>query len=40
MTTYSFDKRTWKRLGMVGFAFFLLKGLLWLLIPLLIYLIG
>jgi len=40
MTTYTFEKRIWKRLGMAGFAFFLLKGLLWLLIPLLIYVFG
>lgn len=27
--TYSIEKRFWKRLGMAGFAFFLVKGLAW-----------
>ena len=27
--------RTWSRIGMAGFAFFLAKGLLWLLAPVL-----
>jgi hypothetical protein len=28
--------RRWSRIGMAGFAFFLLKGLLWLLAPVLL----
>lgn len=30
----------WRRLGMAGFAFFLLKGLVWLAVPVLMYLMG
>jgi hypothetical protein len=30
----------WKRLGLAGFVFFLLKGLLWLLVPVAMYLMG
>jgi hypothetical protein len=31
------NAQTLKRLGMVGFLFFLLKGLAWLLVPLALY---
>ena len=34
------DKRIWKRLGMAGFAFFLAKGLLWLVVPVVMVLMG
>ncbi|MBK5106236.1 MAG: hypothetical protein JJE42_18480 [Burkholderiales bacterium] len=34
------NKQIWKRLGIVGFAFFLLKGLVWLAVPVVMYLIG
>jgi len=37
--TYSLEKASWKRLGIIGFAFFLLKGLAWLTLPAVIYLI-
>jgi hypothetical protein len=30
----------WKRLGLVGFTFFLLKGLAWLAVPVVMYLLG
>ena len=30
----------WKRLGLVGFTFFLLKGLVWLSLPVVMYLMG
>jgi hypothetical protein len=30
----------WKRLGLVGFTFFLLKGLVWLAVPAVMYLMG
>ena len=30
----------WKRLGLVGFTFFLLKGLAWLVVPVVMYLMG
>jgi hypothetical protein len=30
----------WKRLGLVGFTFFLLKGLVWLSVPVVMYLMG
>lgn len=39
MATYSIGKRCRKRLGMVGFAFFLLKEFLWLAAPLVMYLL-
>ena len=29
----------WKRLGVAGFAFFLIKGLLWLVAPVALYLL-
>lgn len=38
--TYNNGMRFWKRLGMAGFAFFLLKGLVWLVIPVVMYLFG
>jgi hypothetical protein len=31
--------RWWKRLGLAGFAFFLIKGLLWLMAPAVLYLL-
>lgn len=30
----------WKRLGLAGFTFFLVKGLLWLVVPAVMYLMG
>ena len=30
----------WKRLGMAGFTFFLVKGLVWLAVPVVMYLMG
>jgi hypothetical protein len=30
----------WKRLGLAGFTFFLLKGLVWLSVPVVMYLMG
>ena len=30
----------WKRLGLVGFTFFLVKGLVWLSVPVVMYLMG
>jgi hypothetical protein len=30
----------WKRLGFVGFTFFLVKGLAWLSVPAVMYLMG
>jgi hypothetical protein len=30
----------WKRLGMAGFTFFLAKGLVWLILPVVMYLMG
>jgi hypothetical protein len=38
--TYSIEKHFWKRLGMAGFAFFLVKGLMWLAVPVVMYLMG
>lgn len=38
--TFNNNKRFWKRLGMAGFAFFLVKGLVWLTIPIVMYLMG
>jgi hypothetical protein len=32
--------RYMKRLGLLGFLFFLIKGLLWLLVPALLYYLG
>lgn len=31
--------RWWKRLGLAGFVFFLIKGLLWLMAPAVLYLL-
>jgi hypothetical protein len=30
----------WKRLGLAGITFFLVKGLLWLAVPVVMYLMG
>jgi hypothetical protein len=30
----------WKRLGLAGFTFFLVKGLMWLVLPVVMYLMG
>lgn len=30
----------WKRVGIAGFAFFLAKGLAWLVVPAVMYLLG
>jgi len=30
----------WKRLGLAGFTFFLVKGLVWLAVPIVMYLTG
>jgi hypothetical protein len=38
--TGNLEKRFWKRLGMAGFVFFLAKGLLWLAVPAVMYLMG
>jgi hypothetical protein len=38
--THSIEKHFWKRLGLAGFAFFLVKGLVWLAVPVVIYLMG
>jgi hypothetical protein len=38
--TYYIGKRFWKRLGMAGFSFFLVKGLVWLAVPVVMYLMG
>ncbi len=38
--TYNSEKHFWKRLGMAGFAFFLVKGLVWLAVPVVMYLMG
>ena len=34
------DRSLWKRLGLVGFTFFLVKGLVWLSVPVVMYLVG
>jgi len=34
------QKSFWKRLGLAGFTFFLLKGLVWLSVPVVMYLTG
>lgn len=36
--TYNTGNRFWKRLGMAGFIFFLAKGLVWLAVPVVMYL--
>jgi hypothetical protein len=38
--TGNIESRFWKRLGMAGFAFFLVKGLAWLAVPVVMYLMG
>jgi len=36
----SSQRSLWKRLGLIGFTFFLVKGLLWLSLPVVMYLMG
>jgi len=36
--TDDIPRRFWKRLGMAGFMFFLAKGLMWLAVPAVMYL--
>jgi len=36
--TENTERHFWKRLGMAGLAFFLLKGLVWLAVPIVMYL--
>ena len=38
--TGNIESRFWKLLGMAGFAFFLVKGLAWLAVPVVMYLMG
>ena len=38
--TGNIENRFWKRLGMAGFAFFLVKGLIWLAVPVVMVLMG
>ena len=38
--TGNIENRLWKRLGMAGFVFFLVKGLAWLVVPVVMYLMG
>lgn len=38
--TGNIKNRFWKRLGMAGFAFFLVKGLVWLVVPVVMVLLG
>ena len=38
--TGNIEKHFWKRLGMAGFAFFLVKGLVWLAVPVVMVLMG
>lgn len=38
--TYHIEKRFWKRLGMAGFVIFLVKGMVWLAVPVVMYLVG
>jgi hypothetical protein len=38
--TDNIENSFWKRLGMAGFVFFLAKGLLWLAVPAVMYLMG
>ena len=40
MTTHNSEKHIWKRLGIAGFVFFLVKGLVWLAVPIVMYLMG
>ena len=36
--TRNIANRFWRRMGMAGFAFFLVKGLAWLAVPVVMYL--
>ena len=38
--TGNIENRFWKRLGIAGFTFFLVKGLVWLAVPVVMYLMG
>lgn len=38
--TGNIENRLWRRLSLAGFVFFLVKGLLWLAVPAVIYLMG
>ncbi len=38
--TDNIQRRFWKRLGLAGFTFFLVKGLIWLVVPVVIVLMG
>jgi hypothetical protein len=38
--TGNIENRLWKRLGLAGFAFFLVKGLAWLAVPAVMVLMG
>ena len=38
--THRIENHFWKRLGRAGFAFFLVKGLAWLLVSALLHLMG
>ena len=38
--TGNIENRFWKRLGIAGFTFFLVKGLVWLTVPVVMYLMG
>jgi hypothetical protein len=38
--TGNIENSFWKRLGMAGFVFFLVKGLAWLAVPVVMYLMG
>jgi hypothetical protein len=40
ISTENRQRYFWRRLGMAGFAFFLLKGLVWLAVPVAMYLMG
>lgn len=37
---YRVDKHFWKTMGRAGFAFFMVKGMVWLVVPIVMYLIG
>jgi hypothetical protein len=38
--TGNIENRFWKRLSVAGFTFFLVKGLIWLAVPVVMYLMG
>jgi len=40
MVTCNTQRIFWKRLGMAGFAFFLVKGLAWLAVSIVLYVLG